>query len=163
MLETEISRLVIAFSTQIVALVETSTRERIAAVFAGAFSTTRRGPGRPRKNLLGAGPVAIALPLRKKPPKQLCPVPGCKNVAAPVYGMVCAEHENVPKAKIKEYRAARKAAKAAAKGRAKPATRRKAKRQANAPRRARRKATRARKVAAKPATQAAPASETKSE
>ncbi len=48
---------------------------------------------------------------RKKLPRQFCPVPGCKNPAAPVFGMVCAEHKNVSKAKIKKYREARRAAK----------------------------------------------------
>jgi hypothetical protein len=47
----------------------------------------------------------------KKPPKQFCPVPGCKNPAAPVFGMVCAKHKDVAKAKIKKYREARKAKK----------------------------------------------------
>jgi hypothetical protein len=36
-------------------------------------------------------------------------VPGCKNPAAPIFGMVCAKHKNVAKAKIKKFRAARKA------------------------------------------------------
>jgi hypothetical protein len=63
---------------------------------------------------------------RKKPPKQLCPVPGCKNPAAPIFGMVCKDHKNVAKAKIKKYRQERKA-KAAPAGTAKPATAKKAK------------------------------------
>src|SRR5262249_14491671 len=29
---------------------------------------------------------------RKKPPIQLCPVPGCTERAAPIFGMVCAKH-----------------------------------------------------------------------
>jgi len=49
---------------------------------------------------------------RKKPPRQLCPVPGCSNTAAPVFGMVCAKHKDVPKAQIKKYRENRRAAKA---------------------------------------------------
>ena len=40
--------------------------------------------------------------------KQLCPVPGCKNPAAPVFGMVCRDHKGVSKAKIKKYREARR-------------------------------------------------------
>jgi hypothetical protein len=35
--------------------------------------------------------------------KQLCPVPGCKNPAAPIFGMVCKDHKNVAKSKIKKY------------------------------------------------------------
>jgi len=48
---------------------------------------------------------------RRKAAPQLCPVPGCKNRAAPIFGMVCGDHRKVPKAKIKAYRAARKAKK----------------------------------------------------
>lgn len=46
-------------------------------------------------------------------PIQLCPVPGCKNRAAPVFGMVCGDHRHIKKATIAKYRAARKAKKAA--------------------------------------------------
>jgi hypothetical protein len=42
-------------------------------------------------------------------------VPGCKNPAAPVFGMVCAKHKDVAKAKIKKYRAARRTKKQKAK------------------------------------------------
>lgn len=49
---------------------------------------------------------------RRTAPPQLCPVPGCKNRAAPVYGMVCAKHKDLPKVKIKAYRDARRAKKA---------------------------------------------------
>jgi hypothetical protein len=38
-------------------------------------------------------------------------VPGCKNRAAPIFGMVCSKHKDVSKAKIKEYREARRAKK----------------------------------------------------
>jgi hypothetical protein len=51
----------------------------------------------------------------KRRQKQLCPVPGCKNPAAPVFGMVCADHKNVPKAQIKKYREQRRADKVKAK------------------------------------------------
>jgi hypothetical protein len=61
--------------------------------------------------VLGRNGVNHSVKNRKKPPRQLCPVPGCKNTAAPVYGMVCAEHKDVPKAKIKKYREARRAKK----------------------------------------------------
>ena len=44
-------------------------------------------------------------------PRQFCPVPGCKNPAAPVFGMVCAKHKDVAKSKIKKYREARRAKK----------------------------------------------------
>jgi hypothetical protein len=41
-------------------------------------------------------------------------VPGCKNAAAPVFGMVCAKHKDVAKSKIRKYREARRAKKLAA-------------------------------------------------
>ena len=52
---------------------------------------------------------------RRTPPAQLCPVPGCSNVAAPRYGMVCTNHKDLPKSEIKKYREARKAEKKATK------------------------------------------------
>ena len=66
-----------------------------------------RHPGRPA----GRSASIIGRKPRKKGPKQLCPVPGCKNPAAPVFGMVCAKHKDLPKAKIKQYREARRAKK----------------------------------------------------
>jgi hypothetical protein len=48
---------------------------------------------------------------RRKGPIQLCPVPGCKKAAAPVYGMLCADHKGTPKTLVKKYREARRAAK----------------------------------------------------
>jgi hypothetical protein len=53
---------------------------------------------------------------RRKGPIQLCPVPGCENRAAPVFGMVCAKHKDLPKAAIKKYREARRAKKAKKQG-----------------------------------------------
>jgi hypothetical protein len=49
------------------------------------------------------------VPRRRKLPGQRCPVPGCKNKAAPVFGMVCSKHKDVPKAQIAKYREARRA------------------------------------------------------
>jgi hypothetical protein len=164
MLETELSHLVTQFSLQIVALVESVSQARIQQAMANVTGLfPKRGPGRPRKNGLLEGSLALAPTLRKKAPKQLCPVPGCKNPAAPVFGMVCKEHKDVPKGKIKEYRAARKAAKVAgkAKDRAKPGP--KTKRQAKAPARAKRKTAKRRRAALKRETQAAASSEAKSE
>jgi hypothetical protein len=36
--------------------------------------------------------------------KQLCPVPNCKGLAAPIFGMVCSKHKAVAKSKIAKYR-----------------------------------------------------------
>jgi hypothetical protein len=110
----DIRTLVQNFVTSLVAAVEQNTTQRIqAALMTGVNgATVRRGPGRPPKNPLFAAPVLSARPPGKRRPKQLCPVPGCKNPAAPVFGMVCAKHKDIPKSKIKEYRDARKKAKA---------------------------------------------------
>ena len=88
-----------------------------AAIFAalGADRPVAKRRGRPPK-ALQVGTVGAITPIgkpRKKGPKQLCPVPGCKNPAAPVFGMVCAKHKDIAKSKIRKYREARKAKKAA--------------------------------------------------
>jgi hypothetical protein len=107
-----ISSLTEAFARQLASVVEQAAAARIQSAILGGFGGSLpsvRGPGRPPKNAIAALP-AFAVP-RKKAPKQLCPVPGCKNPAAPVFGMVCAKHKDLPKAKIKKYREDRRAAK----------------------------------------------------
>lgn len=107
MSELNITAIVETFASQITAAVEASVTQRLQAVIAGAFGTpAKRGPGRPSKPAAAAATVAG----KKTRPKQLCPVPGCKNLAAPVFGMVCSDHKNVAKSKIKKYRQERKAA-----------------------------------------------------
>lgn len=97
-METSIRPLVEAFVNQIVAAVEADSVRRVQQAVNGAL------PGRAGRATSGSG---------HSRPKQLCPVPGCTGVAAPVFGMVCAKHKDMPKAKIKEFRAQRRAAKAA--------------------------------------------------
>jgi hypothetical protein len=111
--ESNLTSLVEDFVKQIVSTVETATAQRVQSAvltaLAGGGGLPRRR-GRPPKNppLLGGGLFA---PVRRRP-KQLCPVPGCTNPAAPVFGMVCAKHKDVPKTQIKKYRENRRAAKA---------------------------------------------------
>ncbi len=111
-METNIRSLVEGFVNQIVAAVEADSVRRVqqavTAAFAGSTGASSRR-GRPPRELASA-PVASA-PVKRRP-KQFCPVPGCTGVAAPVFGMVCAKHKDMPKSKIKEYRAQRRAAKA---------------------------------------------------
>lgn len=45
---------------------------------------------------------------RRKGPIQLCPSPGCKERAAPVFGMVCKKHKSASKTQIKKWREARR-------------------------------------------------------
>jgi hypothetical protein len=108
------------FANQLSAFIEAQVVARARATVAAALGA-KRGPGRPPKlaklaalsapavighlgNLVGKKP-------RKKAPPQLCPVPGCKNRAAPIFGMVCSKHKDLPKAKIKQHREARRAKK----------------------------------------------------
>ena len=117
-----------AFTNQLVATVEAAAAQRIQAALAGAFGVPqKRGPGRPPKHLATTAPLtlgSVPAPARKK---QLCPVPGCTNPAAPVFGMVCKEHKNVAKSKIKKYRQARREGTVTQATGAKPATPKKAK------------------------------------
>jgi hypothetical protein len=104
-----IAALIEAFTNQLVSTVEAAVAQRIQVALAGAFGVPqKRGPGRPPKHLATTAhftPSSVLAPARKK---QLCPVPGCKNPAAPVFGMVCKEHKNVAKSKIRKYREERR-------------------------------------------------------
>ena len=100
-----------SLTQQLVATVEAAVAQRIQAALAGVFGVPpKRGPGRPPKQAVAhVAHVAVKrTAARKKPPRQLCPVPGCKNPAAPVFGMVCKDHKNVAKSKIKKYREERR-------------------------------------------------------
>jgi hypothetical protein len=108
------------FANQLSALIEAQVLARARATVAAALGgQAKRGPGRPPKLAKVAygqlaGPAVVTAgrkKSRKKGPPQLCPVPGCKNRAAPIFGMVCSTHKGVPKAKIKKYREARRAKK----------------------------------------------------
>ena len=106
---TDIRSVVEEFVNQVVAAVEAESVRRVQEAVARAFGDLAGAGGRPGRALRAV--AGVAAPVRRRP-KQLCPVPGCTGVAAPVFGMVCVKHKDVPKAKIKEYRAQRRAAKA---------------------------------------------------
>ena len=61
------------------------------------------------------GGLPVACPQCAGELRSRCPVPGCKNPAAPVFGMVCAKHKDVSKSQIAKYRQARRAKKEKAK------------------------------------------------
>ena len=108
-----IQTLVDEFASRLSDVIETQIRERARTAMEGALGggsvAARPRGGRPPK-----APLLLGKKPRKKAPLQLCPVPGCKNPAAPVFGMVCAKHKGVAKSKIRKYREARKAKKAKA-------------------------------------------------
>jgi hypothetical protein len=101
----DIRSLIDDFANHLTALVESEALDQARAAVESALGVRR--PGRPAK----AAPIAFGKKARKKSPTQFCPVPGCKNPAAPIFGMVCAKHKDVAKTKIKKYREARKAKK----------------------------------------------------
>jgi hypothetical protein len=107
-----LSDLITDFAGKLTALVHSQAMERARArVNAALGMGAPKRRGRPPKAL--AAVVSVAKKARKKTPPQLCPVPGCKNKAAPIFGMVCAKHKDVKKSLIKKYREARRAKKAA--------------------------------------------------
>ena len=110
----EIHSIVQDFVSRLSSMIEQDAVTRARAVVLSAFgvgsgSGERRGPGRPPGS--GAKAAAVGGRQRRKGPIQLCPVPGCSNRAAPVFGMVCSKHKDLPKATIKKYREQRRAKK----------------------------------------------------
>jgi hypothetical protein len=105
-----IQSLVEDFTNQLSSLLERDALDRARAVVESALGGSRAAVG--AKMLSGA-----------RRPKQLCPVPGCKNPAAPVFGMVCAKHKDISKSQIAKYRDARRAKKQKTKGTRKRAAR----------------------------------------
>jgi hypothetical protein len=102
---TSVRSLIEDFTSSLTAILESQAIDRARHAVESAFGVKR--PGRPPK----VSAIAIAKKPRRKGPLQLCPVPGCKNPAAPVFGMVCAKHKDLPKTKIKKFRQLRKAKK----------------------------------------------------
>jgi hypothetical protein len=110
------------FAQRIQKMIEGHAMERAKSAVLEAFGLhAPKKRGRPPKALASlpalpsatkgtSGPDGMKK-ARKKLPPQFCPVPGCKNKAAPVFGMVCAQHKDVAKSKIKKYREERKAQK----------------------------------------------------
>ncbi len=95
-----------------VALEEEALDRAREAVLSAVGGGSRRGPGGVRR-----GPGRPPGRPRKKPPIQYCPVPGCRNRAAPVFGMVCGDHKGLPKGQIKKFREQRRAEREKAKSR----------------------------------------------
>src|SRR5579862_6402342 len=109
----DIKTIVADFTHRLTELIEKDAVERARASVLSAFGIDApRRPGSPRKDqAVTVAATTAPKKARKKLPPQFCPVPGCKNKAAPIFGMVCAKHKDVPKAKIQKYREARRAKK----------------------------------------------------
>ena len=105
----DVQELVSQFVDRLSSLIEQDTVSRAREAVLTAF-----GGHAPAALLRGAG-KGFGARKRRKGPIQLCPVPGCTNRAAPVFGMVCAKHKGLPKADIKKFREQRRAQKAKAK------------------------------------------------
>ena len=159
--------LVDGFVNRVVTAIETdaANRARQMVMTALSGSSLPRRRGRPPKyatpyTTFSPAPASTAgsRPAKKRP-KQLCPMPGCTNLAAPVFGMVCAEHKGVPKSVIKKHREARKAARAGGEG--KGSTRRgkpgpKPGKKASAKKRAKKRAKKAAQKATRKSSNKAP-------
>src|SRR5262245_4661799 len=91
----DIRDIVVQFVTRLSRLIEADAgsraREAVLSAFGGhaPAGVSFRSAG--RSNGLVARAVGGAGRKRRKGPIQLCPVPGCPNRAAPVFGMVCAK------------------------------------------------------------------------
>ncbi len=101
----EIEKLTNEFTTHLVRTIDEHIQTEISRRALAAFGGSP-GRGSPRGAFKLEGGK-----LRRKMPVQLCPVPGCKNKAAPVFGMVCRDHTGIAKKTIAKYREARRAKK----------------------------------------------------
>ncbi|MGZ3440787.1 MAG: hypothetical protein ACXVDD_14790 [Polyangia bacterium] len=89
-----INPIIVDFAHRLAAVVERFTVGRIEAAVRASGNALQGRRGR-----TGAGGRARG--------KTLCYYPGCKNVAAPRFGMFCAAlHKDIPKSEKEKYRAA---------------------------------------------------------
>lgn len=99
-----VRELVDSFVINLTALIEEQSIERVQNALVQAIGRPLQAKGVARV-MASAG----ARPVSPSADSRLCPVPGCKNKAAPIFGMVCAQHKDLPKAQIKKFRDERKA------------------------------------------------------
>jgi hypothetical protein len=111
----EIHSIVQDFVSRLSSLIEQDAVTRARAHVLSAFGVGSAGGRRGGRPLAFGAVGAEGRRQRRKGPIQLCPVPGCTNRAAPVFGMVCSKHKDLPKATIKKYREQRRAKKVAGK------------------------------------------------
>lgn len=106
MLNPQAQQLVDDFTEGLAKVTAALVAERVRSVVNSAFAGGDK-PAVLKKALLEG--VVPAAP-RKARPRQICPVPGCRNTAAPIFGMVCSEHKGVAKSLIRKYRQERREA-----------------------------------------------------
>jgi hypothetical protein len=111
----DIHEIVQNFVARLSSLIEEDAVTRARSAVLSAFGVGGAAGGRGASGRLTGLDSAALRRQRRKGPIQLCPVPGCKNRAAPVFGMVCSNHKDLPKATIKKYRERRRARKQAGK------------------------------------------------
>jgi hypothetical protein len=104
----EISKLVTDFERNIVAAVREQVQaEVVAALEPRVAEMERRVANTEATTRLIAKLAKVSKP-RRKGPIQLCPAPGCKERAAPVFRMLCKKHKGAPKATVTKWREARR-------------------------------------------------------
>ena len=113
-----IEQLISSFATNLYAVVRAEMRAEVAAVLGDGVVRLSNGqvphaplPARERLDRRIARMKHVEPPkkARKKGPIQLCPVPGCRSPAAPIFRMLCAKHKNTPKNLVAKYREIRRA------------------------------------------------------
>jgi hypothetical protein len=108
----DIQEVVQRFVDSLSSLIEQDAASRARQAVLNAFGGRSPSPLRgARSSQATAGAIVRSGRKRRKGPIQLCPVPGCSNRAAPVFGMVCSKHKDLPKAEIKKYREQRRSEK----------------------------------------------------
>lgn len=110
---TRVENVIREFATKLMAVVREEVVEGVDAMFESDYPSVVGKTGIAASN--GKPTIHPINPRAKTKangaPIQLCPVPGCKERAAPSLGMVCMKHKSVPKAQIAKYREARRKAK----------------------------------------------------
>lgn len=124
----EIDDLIGSFITDVTEMVEANAKSNIVLKLEknlayGRFGDRKLGVSMPKAPRQAAWTLPKAA--RRKGPIQLCPSPGCKERAAPVFGMLCGKHKGAPKRVVAKWREARrikaiKQGKKPAKAKAKP-------------------------------------------
>jgi len=108
-MDTVVKGMVTTFVAALERLIAERMNARLRSVLAVGLVAA---PEAERAEIRRPAPAKVVRAARRKGPIQLCPMPGCKERAAPIFGMVCKKHRAVPKAIVRNHREARRARKA---------------------------------------------------